>query len=146
MSQVIIGCKLPQGIIVKGSHGQNITINGMNTALITGGYGLTYMDADEAAVFFATHAEFGPVQSQAIFTHHTDSIDSIVDMAEELEEEKTGFEGLDPAKPAPGIKPDDKQATTQEVTGSVRGATRSPKSKADKAAAAQLAGRMAGKK
>ena len=38
MSQVIIGCKLPQGIIVKDSHGQNITINGMNTALIAGGY------------------------------------------------------------------------------------------------------------
>ncbi len=145
MSTVLIGCKLPHGITFKGSEGQAITLNGMNRSMIEGGYGLTHVDESEAALFFATHADFAPVVSQAIFTHQTDSVGDLHDMSLDLQGEKTGFEGLDPAKPAPGLKPDEKQALDDTALRE-KPPVRAPQSKADKAAARAAAALAAGSK
>ncbi len=142
---VLIGCKLPQGIIVE-VEGKKLKLNGMNTAMIAGGYGLTTVSADQAAIFFATHADFGPVVSNAIFTHNSDDIASIVDLGDELKDERTGFEGLDPTKPAAGLKPDDKQATNQQGVETAPIQRAKALSKADKKAAAALAAATQGGK
>lgn len=144
MSQTIIGCKLPQGLTFKGSNGQDITLNGMNTAMIEGGYGLTYLDENEAALFFATHEDFHPVLSNAIFTHHTDQIGDIISMGDELVEEKTGLEGLNPDKPSPGLKPEDKQSLSDKAL-ALKPPVRAPKAAADKVAAQTLAASKSGR-
>lgn len=113
---VIIGCKLPHGIVIHGQKGP-IRLNGMNTSTIVGGHGMTPVDEDEAAIFFATNKDFAPVKSKAIFMHGTDKKEDIDAMAKELKDEKTGFEGLDPSKPAPGLKPEDGQALTAQEVG-----------------------------
>jgi hypothetical protein len=110
MATVIIGCKLPHGLTFKGQKGQRITLNGMNTSPIAGGHGITHVDEDEAAVFFATHADFAPVKNNAIFYNQSDRIEDVAAMAQELKDEKTGLEGLDPSAPAPGLKAEDGQA------------------------------------
>lgn len=138
MKTVLIGCRLPHGLSFTGQSGNVIKLNGMNTSLVEGGHGLTHVDADDAAVFFVTHSEFAPVKSGAVFTHQTADAASIHDMAQEIKGERTGFEGLDPAAPIAGLKPEDKQV--------MKVAPQPPKpvtAKADKAAraaAAQLAG------
>lgn len=107
MSTVAIGCKLPHGLTFKGQKGQNITLNGMNTTSIIGGHGITHVDENEAAIFFATHSEYAPVKSKAIFYNKT--VDDLNAQARELVDEKTGFEGLNPSAPTPGMKPEDGQ-------------------------------------
>lgn len=143
MSTVIIGCKLPHGIEVKGTSGQTIKLNGMNTSLVAGGFGLTHVDETEAAFLFAQYDEFGPFKSHAIFTNSTDKVADVRDLAVDLEEIKTGFEGMDPDKPAPGMKPEDEkqlEKAKEAVQRSPRPA-RAPKAAADKAAANELAGK-----
>lgn len=139
MSTVIIGCKLPNGIVLHGTEDQPILLNGMNTAMIQGGYGLTHVDEIEAAYLFSAYKDFAPVVSKAIFTHNTDKVGDILAMGTDLQGERTGFEGMDPTKPAPGLKPDgdmDKQlAQAQQIAPPVR----APKAKADKAAALEAA-------
>lgn len=112
MGTIVIGCKLPHGLNFKGMAGQTITLNGTNTSLIAGGHGITNVDEDEWACFAATHVEFSPIKSGAIFTHGTASIHDLHDIAADLVDEPTGFEGLNPDKPVKGLKAEDKQATT----------------------------------
>lgn len=103
MRTVIIGCKLPHGLAFM-QDGKRHVIKGLNTA-IAGGYGITHMDEAVASVFFATHAEFAPVKAKAIFYHsEAASVDA---MAAEYTDLKTGLEGLDQTKPAPGLAPSD---------------------------------------
>jgi hypothetical protein len=104
MNTVVIGCKLPHGFTFKTPDGRSITLNGMNRAVIAGTHGITKVDADDAAVFFATHADFAPVKANAIFYNSSDKLEDLDAMSLELKAEKTGFEGMDPAKPAPGLE------------------------------------------
>lgn len=140
---VIIGCKLPHGVTLHGTAGQAIHINGMNTSLVVGGFGLTTVDADEAAYLFAAYDEYAPIKSKAIFTHGTNSVADVAAMGAELEEVKTGFEGLDPDKPAPNLQPENEKQlgrAKEEVERNPRPA-KAPQSKSDKAAAKALAGK-----
>lgn len=143
MNTIIIGCKLPHGIVLHGTAGQAIKLNGMNTSLIEGGFGLTHVDADEAAFLFAQYADFDPIKSQAIFSHGTNVVADVADMAADLAEVKTGFEGMDPDKPAPGLQPeDDGKLDKQKAEAQAKPRpARAPKSAADKAAAKELAGK-----
>jgi hypothetical protein len=144
MATVIIGCKLPHGLTFKGSDGMPITLNGMNTSLVAGGYGLTHVNSDEAALFFANHADYDPVLNKAIFTHHSDDVRDVHAIAMEFEGIATGFEGLDPSKPAPGLKPDPKQALDDSKLVD-KPPVRATPSRADKAATKQAAALAAGK-
>lgn len=145
MNTVLIGCKLPHGLRFQGSQGQEITLNGMNTAVIDGGFGLTHVDEDEAALFFATHAEAAYVKSQAVFSFQTDAVDDIADMGTDLAGEKTGFEGLNPEKPAPGMEAQDDKELKQALNMKRPVNAKAPKSKADKTAAAKLGAALAAK-
>lgn len=143
MSTVIIGCKLPHGIVLHGTAGQDIKLNGVNSSLVAGGFGLTHVDESEAAYLFAQYAEFGPFKSEAIFSYHTDSVADVASLGEELADVKTGFEGMDPDKPGPKLEPENKDQldkAKEDVERNPRPAI-APKAKADKAAAKALAGK-----
>lgn len=139
-AQVLIGCKLPQGITVKinaydnSDDARKITLNGMNTSLVTGGHGITSVDKDDADMFMTTHKDFAPVLAGTIFTHGTDAVADLIDMAVDLSEEKTGFEGMDPSKPAPGLLEEESSAKQRAKTAANLPPVRAPGDKASKAA------------
>lgn len=144
--QVIYGCKLPHGITLKGPQDEDITINGLNTSLVQGGYGLTTVDASLSAFLQMTYnaegKELAPFKNNAIF-FHTD-LASVVDLGKELQDEKTGLEGLNPDAPAPGLKPDEatEKALKMAVAANSQPGARpvkGVKGKQDQAATLQLA-------
>lgn len=140
MSTVLVGCKLPHGIVLKGMAGQDIKLNGLNTALVHGSVGLTHVDSAEVDYLFAAYEDFAPFKSQAIFTYNTAKVADIRDMAADLAEVRTGFEGIDPTAPGSQLQPDgnlQKQLEAAERSGRP---TKAPESAADKAAANELAG------
>lgn len=106
MALVAIGCKLPNGLSIPSADGKSrLTINGTNTAAILGGHGVTHIEEAEADVFFATHADYEPVKNGMLFRHKaSNDVANIDAIASEQKELKSGFEGLDPQKPAPGLK------------------------------------------
>ena len=143
---ILIGCKLPNGIKFKGSDGEYIHINGLNTSLIVGaGFGLTHVDAGEWAIFTATHTDFAPLLTNAIFTCESDKVADIASMGDELAGERTGFEGLDPTRPAPNLKPENEKAVKEAVQAKRTSNAKTPQSKADKAAALELAATLGDK-
>lgn len=104
---VIVGCKLPHGLEVQIS-GKTVVLNGANSTAIVGGYGLT-RDVDKAGfdAWLLAYADLPYVKNELVFAQATEK--SAVSQATEQEAEKTGLEGLDPKKPAPGIEPDPDQ-------------------------------------
>ena len=104
---VIVGCKLPHGLETQ-MGGVTVVLNGTNSTDIVGGYGLTY-GVDKAAFeqWLIDYANFEPVKREMIFANATEK--SAKAEAIEKSDEKSGLEGLDPAKPAPGIEPDPDQ-------------------------------------
>ncbi len=139
MPTILIGCKLPHGVKFKGSDGEYIVINGMNTSLIADAPGLTHIDESEWSRFVATHEDFQPLISQAIFTFGTNKVADIAAMTNELASERTGFEGLNPEKPAPNLVPENPKALKEALNDKRANRTHVPKTKADKAAALELA-------
>ena len=114
MSKVLIGCKLPNGIVLDGMSGP-IALNGANTSRVIGGdLGLTYVDETEAAYLFATYESHSAFQSKSIFTQGGDSVADITAQADDLKDQKTGLEGIDPNAPAANLAPDD--ATKQALS------------------------------
>lgn len=139
MSKVVIGCKLPHGIVLEGIGGQ-IELNGMKTSLIPGGFGVTVVDADEAAYLFATYEQHAAFRNNSIFTSENAKTSDLSAIARELEGERTGFEGLNPDAPAPSLQPADEKAldrAKEEAERNQRPAI-APKSNADKEAANQI--------
>lgn len=143
MSNVLIGCKLPQGITVNiNAHDPasgKLVLNGMNTSLVHGGYGITSVEKSSAEMFFATHADYDPVKAGAIFTHNTDKVADLIDVAADLKGEATGFEGMDPSAPMAGIKEENPEQRAKATTTAALPPVRAPKSKADKAIAVEVA-------
>lgn len=110
---VLVGCKLPNGVVLHGTENQPIHINGMNTSLIAGGYGVTPVDAVEWDYIKAFYADYAPIVSKAIFSHSTDNVNDIIDLASDLRGEKTGLEGMDPENPAKQLGADAKKMEFQ---------------------------------
>lgn len=140
---VVIGCKLPHGVTLSGFNGEDITINGMNTSLVAGGFGITNVDEAQAAFLFAHYADFGPFKNNAIFSLGDESVADLAALAHELRDEKTGFEGLNPDKPAENLKPENEAALDKqkEQAEAKPRPAKAPKTAADKAAAKALAGK-----
>lgn len=105
MSEVVVGCKLPHGIIIN-QAGKTIALAGANSSRIVGGFGMTSVDKDLMDVWMKDHKEFAPVKQGLIFVQ--ESSGKAKDEATEKAEVKSGFEGIDPENPAPGIKPEGK--------------------------------------
>lgn len=97
-----VGCKLPNGLVCElGKVGDEsytvVRLNGANSALVVGGYGLTQ---NVSASFWAAwmkknkHLEF--VRKGLVFAHG--DIASATDHAKDNAERRTGLEALDPMK------------------------------------------------
>lgn len=72
---------------------------------VASGFGLTFgVDADWAEAWFKQNADYPPVRRGLIFMQK--SAASARDQAKDHANLLTGFEALNPHKPAPGIEPD----------------------------------------
>lgn len=107
--KVLIGCKLPHGVQLYGTQNQPIIINGMNTSMIAGGYGITTLDDYEWDFLQTQYADYDPMIAKAIFSHGTAAVADIIDLAGDLRSVATGFEGLDPNKPGAKLGEDAKK-------------------------------------
>lgn len=122
---VFVGCKLPSGLYmdhrnvdampgVPPAEGERFLLKGTNSVTTSagqhlpdsGGYGITAVPADFFADWMARHKDFPPVRNGLIF--------AIANEADARKEAKargevlSGFEGLDPEKPGPGLQKADK--------------------------------------
>lgn len=107
LSQVVVGCKLPNGIILE--HPENplkkVELDGLNKIKIIGSeYVTNSVDEEFWDAWFAKHADFPAVKSGAIFVAKNATEAKAV--AKDLAKEKTGFEAMNPK--SHGVKPADK--------------------------------------
>lgn len=104
---VTVACKLPNGLNLGPltPDGKPVILNGArhSTSGMAGGFGLTSgVDAEGFAKWLADHAEFEPVKKGLIFC--SERRDHVLASGAERTAERTGFEGVDPEKPPPGIE------------------------------------------
>lgn len=97
---VVIGCKLPNGIIAEvGKQGEThhtvVRINGANAATIVGGYGLTTVSKDFWDAWLASHKQLEFVRKGLVFAHGDQR--SAESHAQETSGTKSGFEPINPA-------------------------------------------------
>jgi hypothetical protein len=105
---VTVAAKLPNGVHLdlQKDNGQRtrVTLNGFNHSDAVGGFGMTH---NVNAAFFAEWLEknksLDMVKNGLIFAHA--EVKSVVDVALNSEDLKSGLEPLNPDKPAPGIEP-----------------------------------------
>lgn len=100
MATVTVGCKLPNGLHLD-VQGKRHTLAGANSSRIIGGYGLTEVPKDFWDAWVAEHKDFPPVVNGEIFAQATSK--SAEDKAKDQAEVRSGFEGLNPDNPAPGV-------------------------------------------
>lgn len=112
---VIIGCRLPHGIVLENpmKPDHTVRLKGLKDSPIRDGNGLvvadhvtTEVDGDFWEVWKTVHKDFAPLRAGAIFEAR--DIASAASIAKERKKEKTGFEPVDPK--AHGVKP----ATTDD--------------------------------
>lgn len=109
---VVVGCKLPHGIIIQHPMDptKKVELAGKNKALIVGAdHASTEVDSDFWEQWLAVNKEFPAVKSGAIFV--AKSVADAAAVAREFADRKTGFEpmrtdGKD--ERAGGVKPADK--------------------------------------
>lgn len=98
---VIVGCRLPNGLVLKHPKNPNVTVqlNGTYVPPTSAGlyvpprpYGVTVVDAELWAAWKEAYAGFPFLKSQAIFEAH--SIADADAKAKEFQKEKTGFEAM----------------------------------------------------
>jgi hypothetical protein len=97
---VIIGCRLPSGILLELANGQKFELAGQRQTqerspvilLTADDYGITEVDADFWTQWKKEYAGFQPLTSGAIFEAKNDKDAKAI--AKELRNEKTGHEPL----------------------------------------------------
>ena len=92
---VVVGCKLPHGIIIQHPMDPNkkVELAGKNKALIVGAdYATTEVDGDFWEQWVAVNKEFPAVKSGAIFVAKT--LTDAAAIAAESKDRKTGFEPM----------------------------------------------------
>jgi hypothetical protein len=107
MSNVIIGCRLPNGIMAQ-VGATKIRLNGANADNASNGFGFTRVPADFAEAWLKDDGEGGRrtvTKRGGVFL--ADSMDDARAIAREMSGERSGFERIDPDKAAPGIVPTD---------------------------------------
>lgn len=104
MATVTVGCKLPSGLHLDLPGKTRVTLNGSNASNVIGGHGITEnVDADFFAAWLKAYADHPAVKSGLIFAHEKAA--STAAEARDKTKNTSGFEGIDPAKPGPGIEP-----------------------------------------
>lgn len=113
--KITVALKLPTALQVGDEYG-GFRLNGFNTpnAVVVGGYGITEgVDKDAYEKWAADmtkgpkEQQFAPFARDLIFA--ADKVDTVRARAAEQTETKSGLEGVDPDKPAPGLEPTDEQ-------------------------------------
>lgn len=106
---VSVGCKLPNGlqvtidgvtVILKGAA--STALRQLDGAIPEGAFGVTQVEKDFMDKFMKMYQDAPYIQNNAIFIQKDER--SVKAQGKELEKAKTGLEGLDPEKPAPGVK------------------------------------------
>jgi hypothetical protein len=102
---VTVACKLPHGLHLDVA-GKRVTVEGTNSSVIIGGHGIT-RNVDKAFFdeWLKTNKDSDVVKNELIFAHEKDA--STAAEANEKEDNRSGFEGINPEAPAPGIVPAD---------------------------------------
>lgn len=139
---ILVGCKLPAGLTLDDGVGGQITLNGLSSSMIEGGFGLTHVPEVTWMFLQSTYAEHSAFKSNAVFSYKdSSSVSDLVDVAEDLKDIKTGMEGIDPAKPAPGIQANDPTQVKKDLNANAtaKKPAKVPSSKQDQAAAIALA-------
>lgn len=95
-----VGCKLPHGLIAE-HKGVTVTLNGLNSSRIIGGFGLTEVDDAFAKGWFEAEKNTAIVKNGVVFL--VDSEAKAKGAAAELDKQKSGFEALDQSKPVAGV-------------------------------------------
>lgn len=105
MAKIFVGCKLPHGLHLD-HNGARVTLNGANTGTIVGvdgiKTGLTEVEKDFFDAWLAVHKDAPYVIGGMVFAN--DKLNDTKGQAAEMANVKTGFEGLNPEAPAPGIE------------------------------------------
>lgn len=99
---VIIGCKLPCGLVIT-LNGKSVELKGSRDTEILNGYGLTHgVSAEFWEAWKEAHATLPYVKNELVFAYADRR--SAKDMAQERQNERTGLEGLDPDKPGKDLE------------------------------------------
>ncbi|AOF18146.1 hypothetical protein BED35_05975 [Yersinia enterocolitica] len=103
MSEVLtVGCKLPNGLVLE-QDGYQVELNGSNSSLVFGGYGLTEgIDKDAFDKWLSVHKDQPYVKNDLVFAQA--KTNSAQAKASENAKVKSGLEGLPQDKPMPGIE------------------------------------------
>ncbi|EKN4095946.1 hypothetical protein AB1E84_002405 [Yersinia enterocolitica] len=103
MSEVLtVGCKLPNGLVLE-QDGYQVELNGSNSSLVFGGYGLTEgVNKDAFDKWLSVHKDQPYVKNDLIFAQA--KTNSAQAKASENAKVKSGLEGLPQDKPMPGIE------------------------------------------
>ena len=131
MSYVIIGCRLPNGVMAQVGP-VKVRLNGSNGENAAYGFGFTRVPADFAEAWLKDDGEGAALtvtKRGGIFL--ANDMDDARSIAREMAGEKSGFERIDPEKAAPGITPTEETkkelAKTAEATdGGTRKRSRAP--------------------
>lgn len=100
---VVVGCKLPHGIILT-VDGVSVELNGTNTSDIIGGYGLTEnVDADFFGEWCKRNFQHPALGGGFIFAQGT-TVEARA-QARDNAANANGFEGINPSKPGMGVQP-----------------------------------------
>lgn len=100
-STVIVGCKLPNGLIIHIGE-KNVTLNGYNSTKIVGGHGITEVDKDFWDEWSKSNSDFDPVKAGLIFA--SGSVKNTEAEAIEKEDNLSGFEQIDPNAKTNGVE------------------------------------------
>lgn len=101
MPNVTVGCKIVNGVILA-HQGKRVTLAGAKSSRIIGGYGMTEVDKDFFDAWCNANADSAMLSGNLIFAQ--DKPRDADAQAKEQASVKTGFEPIDPHKPAPGVK------------------------------------------
>lgn len=107
MSNVIIACRLPNGIMAQ-VGATKIRLNGSNAENAVLGFGFTRVPEDFAEAWLKNDGEGARrtvTKRGGIFL--ANDMDDARAIAREMAGEKSGFERIDPEKAGPGITPTD---------------------------------------
>lgn len=143
-NNVLIGCKLPSGLSLTldgKEDGERVILNGMNTSRVAGGYGITSLEKEKSDQLFRVYKDHSAFKNNAIFTHGTDKTADLISVADELEGQKTGVEGINPENPGPGLKEEDENRKKREKMQTSEPPVRAPSKAEERAAAEEVAAR-----
>lgn len=108
MAKIVIGCKLPHGLILENplNPAETVKLNGLNSSLVIGAkHATTEVEKDFWDLWQQTNKDFPALKNKAIFVAKDQaSADAI---AKETKDEKTGLEPLKPNDPKNGVKTED---------------------------------------